>query len=158
MGNSNRVYWGAKILWPAAVDVRFSSDSQLLFWGDGSTSNGTSLILEGAERTMIIGDECMFALNTRVYTSDLHAIVDTTKEEWINPPRDVRIGTGVWVGQDALILKGVHIGDGVIVGAKSLVTRSVAPNSLVGGIPAKVLKSNVRWERTRQPTFTTGPL
>jgi acetyltransferase-like isoleucine patch superfamily enzyme len=150
-GSNNTLYWGPNITWPAAVNVRFSSNRQLLFWGEGSTSNGTVVILEGDERRTLIGDDCMFALNTRIYTSDLHAIVDMTAQTWINPPQDVLIHSHVWLGQDSLILKGVTIGSGSIVGAKSLVTKSIIPNGLVGGIPAKLLKSNVRWERTRQP-------
>ena len=152
-GSKNTLYWGPNITWPAIVDVRFSSNRQLLFWGKGSTSNGTVVILEGDERRILIGDDCMFALNTRIYTSDLHAIVDMTAQEWINPPQDVLIHSHVWLGQDSLILKGVDIGSGSIVGAKSLVTKSIVANGLVGGIPAKLLKSNVRWERTRQPNL-----
>lgn len=54
---------------------------------------------------------------------------------------DVILGNDVWVGEGALILSGVSIGDGAVVGARSVVTRDVAPYAIVGGIPAKYIRS-----------------
>lgn len=53
----------------------------------------------------------------------------------------VRIERGAWIGARALILPGVTVGCGAIVAAGSVVTRDVAPNVLVAGIPARVVKS-----------------
>ena len=50
------------------------------------------------------------------------------------------IGNNVWVGDKATILGGVTIGDGAIIGANSVVTADVPPYSVVGGIPAKIIK------------------
>lgn len=49
----------------------------------------------------------------------------------------VCIGDDVWIGHGAIILKGVRIGDGAIVAAGAVVTRNVAPFSIVGGVPAR---------------------
>jgi len=56
------------------------------------------------------------------------------------PPR-IRIGDDVWIGSGALISKGVTIGDEAIVAARAVVTHDVPAGALVGGIPAKVLRS-----------------
>ena len=56
-------------------------------------------------------------------------------------PRPVRIGDKVWVGANATILPGVTIGDGAIVAAGAVVTKDVAPRTVVGGVPAKVIKT-----------------
>jgi len=53
---------------------------------------------------------------------------------------DVIIGNEVWIGTDALILSGVTIGDGAVVGARSVVTKDVAPYSIVAGNPARHLR------------------
>lgn len=52
---------------------------------------------------------------------------------------EVSIGDHVFIGMNSLILKGVHIGNNVIIGAGSLVNKDVPDNSVVGGVPAKVL-------------------
>ena len=53
---------------------------------------------------------------------------------------DVIIGNDVWIGRKTLILSGVTIGDGAIVGARSVVTKDVAPYSIVAGNPAKLIR------------------
>ena len=53
---------------------------------------------------------------------------------------DTVIGNDVWIGQNAVILPGVHIGDGAIIGANSVVGREVAPYSIVVGNPARLLR------------------
>jgi virginiamycin A acetyltransferase len=53
---------------------------------------------------------------------------------------DTVIGNDVWIGQNAVILPGVHIGDGAIIGANSVVGSDVAPYAIVIGNPAKELR------------------
>ena len=50
------------------------------------------------------------------------------------------IGNDVWIGCNVVICRGVHIGDGAVIGAGSVVTKDVEPYTIVGGVPAKVLK------------------
>lgn len=58
----------------------------------------------------------------------------------------VVIGNHVWIGIGAIILSGVSIGDGSVVAAGAVVNRDVPPNTLVGGVPAKIIRSNIRWK------------
>lgn len=53
---------------------------------------------------------------------------------------DIVIGNDVWIGYDAVIMAGVTIGDGAIIGTRAVVTKDVAPYSIVGGIPAKEIR------------------
>lgn len=53
---------------------------------------------------------------------------------------DIIIGNDVWIGYEALILAGVHIGNGAIIGARAVVTKDVAPYSIVGGVPAREIR------------------
>ena len=58
---------------------------------------------------------------------------------WANKG-DIRIGNDVWIGYEAVILAGVSIGDGAIIGARALVTKDVPPYTIVGGVPARVIR------------------
>ena len=53
---------------------------------------------------------------------------------------DTVIGNDVWIGHDATIMPGVTIGDGAIIATKAVVTKDVAPYTIVGGNPAKPIK------------------
>ncbi len=55
-------------------------------------------------------------------------------------PKPIKIGNKVWIGSNATILQGVTISDGAIVGANAVVTRDVPKNTIVAGIPAKVIR------------------
>lgn len=59
-------------------------------------------------------------------------------EDYQNPPS---IGNDVWIGSNAVILQGVTIGDGAVVAAGAVVTKDVAPYSIVASVPAKFIKS-----------------
>lgn len=53
---------------------------------------------------------------------------------------DTEVGNDVWIGRDVTIMPGVKIGDGAIIAAQSVVTKNVAPYTVVGGNPAIVIK------------------
>lgn len=53
----------------------------------------------------------------------------------------ITVGDGAWIGSNATVLGGVTIGSGSIVGAGSLVTKDVPPNTIVAGIPAKIIRT-----------------
>ena len=54
---------------------------------------------------------------------------------------DIVVGNDVWIGYEAVILAGVTIGDGAVIGARAVVTRDVPPYTIVGGIPAKPIRT-----------------
>jgi carbonic anhydrase/acetyltransferase-like protein (isoleucine patch superfamily) len=150
-GNDNTIAIGAGIRQWSMVNVRLWSSRQSLFWGAGTTSNGCEVVMQGDGSRITIGDDCMFANNIYVRNSDMHPMVDLRSGKCINPPADVRIEPHVWVGQEALILKGVTVGRGSIIGAKSLVNRSVRPYSLAAGTPARLSRANISWDRPEFP-------
>lgn len=68
-------------------------------------------------------------------------------KEWCRQPelennnKRVKIGNDVWIGRGVTVKRGVTIGDGAIVGAGSVVTKDVAPYTIVGGVPAKLIRN-----------------
>lgn len=58
------------------------------------------------------------------------------------------IGDDVWIGQDALVLRGIKVGTGAVVAANAVVTRDVPPYAIVAGVPAKVISWRFGGDRT----------
>lgn len=124
------------------------------FIGSGSTISigertaiNRHLLMTAAEGASItIGKNCLLS-DVSLSTTDWHSIVDADTGERINPAKDILIEDLVWIGEGVTIQKGVMIGSGSIIGARALVTKSVPPLSLAVGVPAKVIRSNVKWQR-----------
>ena len=62
------------------------------------------------------------------------------RQAWENKG-DIVIGNDVWIGYQAVILAGVTVGDGAIIGRRAVVTRAVPPSPIVGGVPAKPIRT-----------------
>lgn len=100
---------------------------------------------EGAE--VIIGEDCMLAANIELRADDTHAIYDVRTGKRANPSRSIHIGEHVWLGKNAVVMGGVTIGNGAVVGFRSVVTRSIPNNCVAAGVPARVVRRDVAWER-----------
>lgn len=61
-------------------------------------------------------------------------------EAWDNKG-DIVIENDVWIGYEAIIMAGVHIGNGAIIGTRAVVTKDVPPYAIVGGVPARKIRS-----------------
>jgi len=88
-------------------------------------------------------DHNAHAVNWKMRIDDVRDTMRGTKD-WTNVKiKPVRICDKAWIGFNSLILKGVTIGEGAIVGAGSVVTRDVAPFTIVAGNPARVVSEMV---------------
>ena len=112
-----------------------------------TTVEGAYLLCDPGHK-IVIGEDCMLSTDIMIRTGDKHPIYDPATDHLINEARDIVIGNHVWIGRDAMILKGVNIRSGCVIGTRSLVTRVAhEENSILAGVPAKVVKTNIRWER-----------
>lgn len=143
-GDNNKVTIkdNAKLLTGASIYV---SDGGTVFVGGDSTLRKSDVEVCAAK--VIIGDDCMFSVDIEIRNTDGHKIYDASTDGLINPPQDVYIGNHVWIGKGAIIMKGVNIGDGSVVGRGAIVTRGCPPNSVMAGVPARIVRSGIYWSR-----------
>jgi maltose O-acetyltransferase len=130
--------------------------------GRGTIFAGTPIITlaDNKYKNLLIGEECwfniacLFDLGAQITignnTAVGHGVLILTRSHEIGPSeqraltlnvKPVNIGRGVWLGTRSTILPGVTIGDGAIVAAGSVVNQDVPPNTLVAGVPARVVKN-----------------
>ncbi len=106
---------------------------------------GAGAVLVASESSITIGDKVMLGPNVTVMGGDHNAseigrFMYDVQEKRLEDDAPVVIEDDTWVGTGAIILKGVTIGRGSIVAAGAVVTKNVPPYSIVGGVPAKVLR------------------
>ena len=89
-----------------------------------------------------IGDDCIFGPNVAIH-SENHVFSDPDIPIRLQGATrvGVKIGSNCWVGEGAVILDGVEIGSGCVIAAGAVVTKNVPDFSVVGGVPARVLKT-----------------
>jgi acetyltransferase-like isoleucine patch superfamily enzyme len=108
-----------------------------------------------ADEKIEIGSYCLVSWNVGIADSDFHplepaqrlidaqALAPYFKNRPLRPKlktAPVKIGDNVWIGMNAVILKGVTIGENSVVAAGSVVTKSIPPNTVVAGNPAVLVK------------------
>lgn len=86
-----------------------------------------------------VGKNVCISDNVQIRDSDNHLIKGKESEA----TKPIIIKDNVWIGMGVIILKGVTIGEGAIVAAGAVVNKDVPPHTLVGGVPAKIIRENV---------------
>jgi len=104
-----------------------------------------------------IGEQCVIADRAMFIDFD-HGVVEVERPIRVQGiyKRDVEVGSNVWIGYGACILRGVSVGDNSIVGTNSVVTKDVPANAVVAGIPARVIRmreapAQLRWSNPVEP-------
>lgn len=109
-----------------------------LVLGSGYINNNATI---DCFTSIIIGHDVVISSGVTIRDSDNHAIHGNAA---VSSP--IVIEDHVWIGLNATILKGVRIGKGAVVAAGAVVTKDVPENTLVGGVPARILKRDIAWK------------
>jgi acetyltransferase-like isoleucine patch superfamily enzyme len=104
-----------------------------------------------------IGEQCVIADRAMFIDFD-HGVVEVERPIRLQGiyKRDVEVGSNVWIGYGACILRGVRVGDNSVIGTNAVVTKDVPANAVVGGVPARVLRmreapERLKWGRAVEP-------
>lgn len=84
-----------------------------------------------------LGDGCLIGHNV-VFATLNHGFAPTDRASLY--PAPIVLGKNVWVGSNSTLLQGIRIGDNAVIGAGSVVTKDVPANTIVGGVPARILR------------------
>ena len=99
-----------------------------------------------------IGEQCVIADRAMFIDFD-HGVVEVERPIRVQGiyKRECIVGSNVWIGYGACILRGVRVGDNSIVGTNSVVTKDVPANTVVGGVPAKTIRTRETPKELRWP-------
>jgi acetyltransferase-like isoleucine patch superfamily enzyme len=104
-----------------------------------------------------IGEQCVIADRAMFIDFD-HGITEVERPIRVQGiyKRDTVVGSNVWVGYGACVLRGVRVGDNSVIGTNAVVTQDVPANAVVGGVPAKVIRMRdapreLRWSDPVEP-------
>jgi acetyltransferase-like isoleucine patch superfamily enzyme len=147
-GNNHKIKIGENCQYKGG-SIWFEDNDCMLEVGDNTTIELAHFAITEPNKSIIVGKDCMFSYDVELKTGDSHSIFDIKTNTRINMAQNISIGNHVWLGAHTIILKGVVIDDNSIVGTNSIVTKDVPANSIVAGIPAKVIKTDIYWDREK---------
>jgi acetyltransferase-like isoleucine patch superfamily enzyme len=148
-GNNHKVHIGKKCTFNRGSLIWIEDDNCSLTIGDNTSIENIHIALTEPNSKISIGSDCMLAYDIDIRCGDSHSVIDLETEKRINYAKDIQIQDHVWIAASSKILKGVVIGANSIVALGSIVTKNVASNVIVAGNPAKVVKTNITWDRKR---------
>ena len=149
-GDSNRVVIGGAGAYQSLDIICEDSGNEVLINERTEVAGATELIaIEGTR--IVVGEGCLFSGRISVRTGDSHSVIDLEGRR-VNCSKDVIFGNRVWVGQGVTVLKGASVGHSCVLGASAVVTKKFdAPNCIIAGNPAKVVREGIDWKVERLP-------
>jgi acetyltransferase-like isoleucine patch superfamily enzyme len=147
-GSGHQIEWGENCRVSRGAVLWFEDHQGVLRVGSGTTMVEVHIAVTENSK-VIIGEDCMFANDIDIRTGDSHSVIDTQTGERLNYAGDVVISRHVWIAPHTVILKGVSIGENSIIATGAVVTKSCESGVIMGGNPAKVIKTGISWKRER---------
>ena len=119
----------------------------------GPTSWGTEPWL------ITIGDNVHITGNCKFINHDGGTLIFRDEIPDLEITKPIIVGNNVYIGEETMILPGVHIGNNVVIGARSVVTKDIPDNSVAAGVPCKVIKTTDEYlEKIKKESLHLGHL
>ena len=125
--------------------------------GKNNYINDNLIVILSEGKHVFIGDNGAYSFGIWFRTADPHLIYDRHSNIRINPSRSIFVGDHVWIGQNALILKGTQIDSGSIIGGNSVISGKHIPNnSIYAGNPVRFIRDDIIWDDSCVHSWTTS--
>lgn len=119
------------------------------------TPRGGIHAVASERRAIIIGDDALMSFGIWMRTSDPHLVYGVDSMSRLNEGKNIIVGDHVWLGQEALLLKGTVVGSGSIVSARAVcANKSIPSNTSWAGNPARMIATNVFFSKQSAHAFS----
>lgn len=112
--------------------------SEIIIGDNVATNNNLSIV---CIEKIIIGDNCLIGHNVELIDCDGHPIDPFMRRASDGLVEPITIGKNVWIGNNVTILRGTQIGDNSVVATGAVVKGKFESNTIIGGVPAKVIRN-----------------
>ncbi len=120
------------------IEIQARTPNSKIELGNNISTNNNLFVC--ASNNIIIGDDTLIGENVTIMDFEAHG-TEPDKRRNVGKIGEVIIGKNVWIGNNVTILKNSEIGDNSIVAAGAIVNKKFPPNVIIGGIPAKIIKT-----------------
>jgi acetyltransferase-like isoleucine patch superfamily enzyme len=122
------------------VILRTQSEEAIIQIGNRVGMSGGAIC---AKKSVVIGDDVLIGSNVVIADNDFHPVNPLARinGQSDDVSKEIIIERNVWIGADVYVCKGATIGENSVIGAKSVVTKSIPPNCVAAGIPARVIRT-----------------
>ena len=150
-GNNSTVNIGEGVFCYESAELNIEGNNACIDIDRCCTFGSVKMHVAEDHTAIIMGADCMVSREVSINTSDFHTIMDLEQNKRINPPKKVVVKDHVWIGNGATINKGAEIGSNCVIATNAVVSGKFEDNTVIAGVPAKVIRSGVTWSRKLLP-------
>lgn len=128
--------------------IKVTGNDCTVMIGRNTTWESGAILCSREKVHLVIGEDCMLSNSIMIRTDDGHGIFNRSTRELLNDFQPVVIENHVWIGNGARVNKGTRIGTGTVLGGLSVAAKTLEPNCVYAGVPARKLREDIVWSRT----------
>lgn len=147
-GDNGKIELGSGVYHDICIKTFDGIHQSVKIGNNFSCCYNVSVTVNESYTSLIIGDGCMLSSNISIWPTDCHAMLNKGVGQAYNLAKPIIIGNHVWIGYNIIITKGTVIPDNCVIGAGAVVSgKFTEPNTVIAGNPAKVVRTNIDWNR-----------
>lgn len=151
-GDNNHLVVGEGVKFYEKGYILFGGNKSSITIGNKTTIGSANIFCAEGDTHISIGEDCMLGRDIRIITGDFHSVIDMQTNKRLNLSKNITIGDHVWVGYHASIMKGALISRDTIIASNAMVNKeNFIPNVILAGVPSKIIKENINWDRRLLP-------